>query len=104
MVEAGNSLTVDLSKGNLEHEASKYCKSLVVRSRLSSVSNETMKHNTFAHKEEFQRFLCWYIKSVKSPDWHMLQLNHDICDAYVRIFRIVLPTCLTSQYRGFAAI
>ena len=69
----GGSLAEDLAKGNLECVASKRYKGFVVRSRLSRVPNEAVKRNEFAREEEFRRFPCRYIESVRSPDEHVLR-------------------------------
>ena len=67
MVAGGDSLTVELARGDLECESSEHYKGYVVRSRLKRVLNETVKSNMTA-REEVQRFANRYIDSVKTPD------------------------------------
>ena len=51
-LSGGNSLTIELARGDLEHENSKCYKGYVVRSRLRRVLNEAVKTNTIAREEE----------------------------------------------------
>ena len=67
----GDSLTVELVRGNLERESSKRYKGHVVRSRLKRVLNEAVKSNATA-REEVRRFPDRYIDSVKKPDGRRL--------------------------------
>ena len=64
-VEGGDSVAIDLAKGDLERETSKRYKGFVVRNRLKRVSNEAVKCSTFMRKEELRRFPCWYIECIK---------------------------------------
>ena len=64
----GDSLTVELARGDLEHESSERYKGYVVRSRLKRVLNEAVKTNVTAREEEVQRFPDRYINSIKTPD------------------------------------
>ena len=75
----GDSIAVELAKGNLEHEASECYKSFVVRNRLKRVPNEAVRCTAFLHKEELPRFTRRYISCVKSPDGHELRSN---CEAF----------------------
>ena len=45
------------------------------------------------HEEEVQRFPFWYIDFVKSPDGHMLQLNHEMCKAFQVHFHDCFAHC-----------
>ena len=67
-VAGGDSLTVELAGGDLEHESSERYKGHVVRSRLRRVLNEAVKMNATAHEEEVRKFPDWYINSVKTLD------------------------------------
>ena len=82
VVEGGDSLAVDLAKGDLEREASERYKGFVVWSRLSRVTNKTVKRNAFAREEEFWRYPCRYIEFVNSQDGHVLRLNREIREAF----------------------
>ena len=46
-VEGGDSVAIDLAKGDLEHEASERYKGFVVRNRLKRVPNKAVKCNAF---------------------------------------------------------
>ena len=67
-MEAGDSVAIDLAKGDLEREASERYKGFVVRNRQKRVPNEAVKCNAFMRKEELRRFPCRYIKCVGAPD------------------------------------
>ena len=99
-----DSLAVDLVKRDLEREASERYKSFVIRSRLSSILNEAVKHNT--RLEEFRGFPCRYIESVKSLDEHVLWSNRDIREAFRVHFRDRfdrLPDLLIQEFRSYLA-
>ena len=55
-VEVGDSVAIDLAKGNLEREASDCYKGFVVRNRQKSVPNEAVKCSELMRKEELRRF------------------------------------------------
>ena len=102
----GDALAVDLVKGNLEREASKRYKDFLVRSMLRRVPNEAVKRNAFAREEEFQRFPCRHIESVKSPDGHVLRSNRDIREAFQVYFRdrfSNLPNLPIQEFRSYLA-
>ena len=65
--ERGDSLTIELARGDLERKTSERYKGFVVRSRLRRVLNEDVKSNAIAREEEVRRFPGRYIDSVKSP-------------------------------------
>ena len=67
-VEGGDSIAIDLAKGDLERSLALRYKGFVVRNRLKRVPNEAVKCNAFMHKEELRRFPCRYIECVNAPD------------------------------------
>ena len=71
----GDSVAIDLAKGDLEREASERYKDFVVRNRLKRVSNEAVKCSAFMPKEEWRRFPCRYIECVNAPDGRVLRSN-----------------------------
>ena len=83
----GHSLAVDLAKEDLGLEASEHYKDFVVRSKLRKVGNKAVKRNAFARLEEFWRFPCRHIESVKAPDERVLRSNRDIREAFRAHFR-----------------
>ena len=91
----GDSLAVDLAKGDLERKASERYKGFVVRSRLSRVPNKAVKRNAFAREEEFRKFLFRHIESIMSPDEHVHRSNRDIRAAFRVHFRDRFA-CLTN--------
>ena len=102
----GDSLAVDLVKGDLEREASKRYKGFVVRSNSSRVPNEAVKSNAFGLEKRFRRFPRWYIDSVKSPDGHVLRSNRDIHEAFRAHFRdgfARLPDLPIQEFRSYLA-
>ena len=64
----GDSLTVELAVGGIDHDISERYKGYVVRSRLRRVLKEAVKSKANAREEEVRRFPDRYIDSVKSPD------------------------------------
>ena len=82
VVECRDSLAVDLSRRDLERDASERYKGFIVRSRLKSVPNEDVKCNMFAREEKVRRFLHRYFEFVKSPDGHALRSNRDMPSAF----------------------
>ena len=85
-VVGGDSLNVELAKGDLERESSERYKGYVVRSRLKRVLNEAVKTNVTA-REEVRRFPDRYIVSVKAPDGRLLRSGREIRDAFRAHFR-----------------
>ena len=55
-VERGDFLAINLTRRDLEREASERYKRSVVKSRLKRVPNEAMKCNVFALEKEVRRF------------------------------------------------
>ena len=53
-VEVGDSVVIDLAKGDLEREASERYKGFVVRNRLKRVPNEAVQCNALLRKEELR--------------------------------------------------
>ena len=83
----GDSLTIELARGDLGRESSKRYKGYVVRSRLKRVLNEAVKMNATAREEEVRRFPDWYINSVKTPDGLLLRSCREMRDAFRTHFR-----------------
>ena len=77
-----DSPSAELARRDLELEGSKYYMGFVVRFRLKRVPNEAVKCGAFARKEEVRRFLHQHIEFAKSPDWHVLQSNHEMHGAF----------------------
>ena len=100
-VAGGDSLNVELAKGDLERESSKRYKGYVVRSRLKRVLNEAVKTNATAHEEEVRRFPDRYIGSVKAPDGRLLWSGREIRDAFRAYFRDRLARCTDLPLREF---
>ena len=100
-VEGGDSVVVDLAKGDFERGASKRYKGFVVRNRLKRVSNEAMKCNAFMHGEELRRFPCRYIESVNSPDGRVLRSNREIREAFRAHFSDRFARCPDLQVQEF---
>ena len=92
-VEGGDSIAIDLAKGDLEREASERYKGFVVRNRLKRVLNEAVKCSAFLRKEELRRFPCRYIECVNTPDGHMLRSNREIREAFWTHFRDRFACC-----------
>ena len=65
----GDSLNVELAWRDLECESSEHYKGFIVRTRLESVLNETVKSNTNAHEEEVQRFPRSVYQFFQIPRW-----------------------------------
>ena len=87
VVVVGDSLCVELARGDLERESSERYKGAVVRSRLKRVLNEAVKSNETAREEEVRRFPDRYIASVKTPDGRLLRSTREIRDAFRAHFR-----------------
>ena len=100
-MEGGDSLAIDLAKGDLEHEASERYKGFVDRNRLKSVSNEAMKCSAFMRKEELRRFLCRYIKCINATDGRVLRSNHEIREAFRTHFQDRFARCPDLQAQEF---
>ena len=77
----GDSLNVELARGDLERECSERYKGYVVRSRLKRVLNEAVKTNATAREEEVRRFPDRYIDSVKAPDGRLQRSRREMRDA-----------------------
>ena len=89
----GYSLTVELARGDLEHESSERYKGYVVRSRLRRVLNEAVKMNATVHEEEVRRFPNRYIDSVKTPDVQLLRSSREMRDAFRAHFQDRFACC-----------
>ena len=100
-VEGGDSIAIDLAKGDLERKASERYKGFVVRNRLKSVLNEAVKCSAFMHKEELRRFPCRYIKCVNAPDRRVLRLNREIHEAFWTHFQDRFAHCSDLQAQEF---
>ena len=97
----GDSLTVELARGNLQRESSECYKGHVVRSRLRRVLNEAVKSNATAREEKVRRFPDRYIDSVETPDERMLRSNREIRDAFRAHFRDRFARCPDLPLQGF---
>ena len=100
-VAGGDSLNVELARGDLERESSERYKGYVVRSRLKRVLNEVVKTNATAREEEVRRFPDRYIVSVKAPDGRLLRSSREIRDAFRAHFRGRFARCTDLPIREF---
>ena len=100
-VAGGDSLNVELARGDLERESSERYKGYVVRSRLKRVLNEAVKTNATAREEEVRRFPDRYIASVKAPDGRLLRSSREIRDAFRAHFRGRFARCTDLPIREF---
>ena len=100
-VAGGDSLNVELARGDLERESSERYKGYVVRSRLKRVLNEAVKTNATAREEEVRRFPDRYIVSVKAPDGRLLRSGREIRDAFRAHFRDRFARCTDLPLREF---
>ena len=100
-VAGGDSLNVELARGDLERESSERYKGYVVRSRLKRVLNEAVKTNATACEEEVRRFPDRYIGSVKAPDGRLLRSGCAIRDAFQAHFRDRFARCTDLPLREF---
>ena len=100
-VEGGDSVAIDLAKGDLEHEASERYKGFVVRNRLKRVPNEAVKCNAFMRKEELRRFPCQYIECVNVLDGRVLRSSREIREAFRTHFRDRFARCPDLQAPEF---
>ena len=98
-VAGGDSLTVELARGDLERESSERYKGHVVRSRLKRVLNEAVKSNATAR--EVRRFPDRYIASVKTPDGRLLRSSHEMRDAFRAHFWDRFARCTDLPIREF---
>ena len=99
-VAGGDSLNVELARGDLERESSERYKGYVVRSRLKRFLNEAVKTNATA-REEARRFPDRYIGSVKAPDGRLLRSAREIRDAFRAHFRDRFARCTDLPLREF---
>ena len=83
----GDSLTVELARGDLECESSERYKGYIVRSRFKRVLNKAVKSNATAREEEVRRFPDRYIDSVKTPDGRLLRSGREMRDTFRAHFR-----------------
>ena len=100
-MEGGDSVAIDLAKGDLEREASERYKGFVVRNRLKRVPNEAVKCNAFMRKEELRRFPCRYIECVNAPDGRVLRSSREIREAFQTHFRDRFARCPDLQAQEF---
>ncbi len=100
-VAGGDSLNVELARGDLERESSERYKGYVVRSRLKRVLNEAVKTNATAREEEVRGFPDRYIGSVKAPDGRLLRSTREIRDAFRAHFRDRFARCTDLPLREF---
>ena len=97
----GDSLTIELARGDLEHENSEHYKGYVVRSRLRRVLNKPVKTNVTACVEEMRRFPDRYIDSVKTPDGCVLQSNCEKRDDFRAHFHDCFACCPDLRLQEF---
>ena len=100
-VAGGDSLNVELARGDLERESSKRYKGYVVRSRLKRFLNEAVKKNAAAREEEVRRFPDRYIVSLMAPDGRLLRSSREIRDAFRAHFRGRFARCTDLPIRAF---
>ena len=100
-VAGGDSLTVELARGDLERESSERYKGHVVRSRLKRVLNDAVKSNAAAREEEVRRFPDRCIASVKAPDGRLLRSSGEMRDAFRAHFRDRFARCTDLPLREF---
>ena len=81
-VAGGDSITIELARGNLERKTSERYKGFVVRSRLKRILSAAVKSNATAREKEVRMFPDRYIDSVKSPDGCILRSNGEMRDAF----------------------
>ena len=101
-----DSLTVELARGDLEHESIERYKGHVVRSRLKRVLNEAVKSNATAREEEVRRFPDRYIDSVKIQDGRVQRSNREMRDAFRACFRDRFARCTDlplQEFRNYLA-
>ena len=102
----GDSLTVELTRGDLEHENSERYKGYVVRFRLRRVLNEAEKTNAILREEEVRRFPDRYIDSAKTLDGRVLRSNREMRDAFRVHFRDRFARCADiplQEFRSYLA-
>ena len=97
----GDSVAIDLAKGDLEREASERYKGFVVRNRLKRVSNEAVKCSALMRREELRRFPCRYIEYVNAPDGRVLRSSREIREAFRTHFRDRFARCPDLQAQEF---
>ena len=100
-VEGGDSVAIDLAKGDLEREASERYKGFVVRNRLKRVPYEAVKCNAFMRKEELTRFPHQYIECVNAPYGRVLKSSREIREAFRTHFRDRFGRCPDFQLQEF---
>ena len=100
-VEVGDSVAINLAKGDLESESSERYKGFVVRNGLKRVPNEAVKCNAFMRKEELRRFPCWYIECINAPDGRVLRSSREIREAFRTHFRDRFARCPGLQAQEF---
>ena len=105
-VEGGDSVAIDLAKGDLEFKASERYKGFVVRNRLKRVPNEAVKCNAFMRKEELRRFPRRYIECVNATDGRVLRSSREIREAFRTHFRdrfACCPDLRVQEFRNYLA-
>ena len=96
----GDSLTVELARGDLERETSERYKGSVVRSRLKRVLNEAVKTNAIAREEEVRWLSGLYIDFL---DGRVLHVNREINDAFRVHFRDRFARCTDLPLQEFCS-
>ena len=100
-VKGGDSVAVDLAKGDLEREASERYKGFVVRNRLKRVPNEAVKCNAFMRKEELRMFPRRYIECVIAPDGRVLRSSSEAFRAHFRDRFARCPDLQVQEFRNY---
>ena len=102
-VKGGNSVAMDLAKGDLEREASERYKGFVVRNRLKRVPNEAVKCSAFMRKEELRRFPRRYIECINAPDGRVLRSNREAFRTHFRDRFARCPDLQAQEFRDYLA-
>ena len=102
-VEVGDSVAIDLAKGDLERKTSECYKGFIVRNRLKRVPNKAVKCSAFMRKEELRRFPCRYIECVNAPNECVLRSSHEIHEAFQTHFRDHCPDLQVQEFRNYLA-
>ena len=96
----GDSLNVELARGDLERESSERYKGYVVRSRLKRVLNEAVKRTRLRVKKKCEGPRSVY-RFCQGPDGRLLRSTREIRDAFRAHFRDRFARCTDLPLREF---